>query len=127
MEAVFQNLHNGLNNAYIIFCFLLGIYAAWMGARNVALSGNFWGAMWTNTGLAAVVLVVTLILTVLGETPQRRVYYLYAIYFVISLPGLYAALQGDDNRRAAIWFAAVALFNAGAAYRAGTTLILPWQ
>lgn len=127
MEEALQNLHAGLNNAYVIFCVILGIYAAVLAGRNERLSGNFWGAMWTNTALAAVVFAVTLILTILGETPKRRVYYLYAIYFVISLPGLYAALQGDDNRRAALWFGVVALFNAGAAYRAGSVLVEPWQ
>jgi hypothetical protein len=127
MAQALQDFHSGLSNAYVIFCFLLGIYAVTLAGRNLPLSGNFWGAMWTNTALAALVLVVTLALTLLGEIPKRRVYYLYAIYFVISLPGLYAALQGEDNRRAALWFGAVALFNAGAAYRAGTVLVDSWQ
>lgn len=127
MEQALQDFHAGLNNAYTIFCLFLGIYAAWLAARNVPISGNFWGSMWVNTALAAAVLVVTLILTAMGSTPERGVYYLYALYFVISLPGLYAALGGEDNRRAALWFAAVALFNAGAAYRAGSVLVIPWS
>ena len=127
MRQELQDLHAGLNNAYIIFCMLLGIYAVILAARTLPLSGNFWGAMWVNTGLAAGVLVVVLLLWLSGLTPKRGVYYLYAIYFVISLPGLFATLDGADNRRAALWFGAVAFFNAGAAYRAGEVLILPWQ
>ncbi|NDJ85466.1 MAG: hypothetical protein GYB66_06240 [Chloroflexi bacterium] len=127
MEQVLQDLHAGLNNAYILFSFLLGIYAAVIAGRNIPISGNFWGAMWMNTGLAALVFVVLLVLAILGENPKRFVYYLYALYFVISLPGLYAALGGEDNRRSALWFSAVSLFNAGAAYRSVTVLIEPWE
>lgn len=133
MEVVFQ----GLNNAYILFSAMLGIYAVVLAARGVALSGNFWGAMWTNTGLAVAILVVALIMTAMGLRPYgifpgegrkiRWVYYLYAIYFVISLPGLFTLLAGNDNQRAGIWFGGVALFNAAAAYRAGYGLIDDWE
>ncbi len=127
MEAL-QDIHAGLNNAYVLFSFFLGIYATVIAGRNILISGNFWGAMWVITGLAAAILVVTIILTVLGDTPKRGLtYYLYAIYFVISLPGLYATLQGSDNRRAALWYGVVNFFNAAAAYRAGALLVTPWE
>lgn len=127
MIEALKSMHESLNNAYILFCFALGVYAAVLGGRNVPLSGNFWGAMWTNTILAAIVLVVALILLVQGVESERRVYYLYAVYFVISLPGVFSIMKGNDNRRAAIFFSVVAFFNSGAAYRAGTELVKPWQ
>ncbi|MCI0710106.1 MAG: hypothetical protein L0154_08080 [Chloroflexi bacterium] len=127
MEEALPDIHGGLNNAYIIFCFILGIYAAWLGANNRPLSGNFWGAMWTNTALAGAVFVVAMLMLVLGIEARRSVYYLYALYFLISLPGLFAILQGSDNRRAAFLFGVVALFNGAAAYRAGEYLTVPWQ
>jgi hypothetical protein len=135
METVFE----GLNNAYILFSFLLGLYAAVIAGRNVPISGDFWGAMWINTGLAATILLVALILTAQGLRPvgvdpdhtdqiiYRDVYYLYAIYFVISLPGVFAIMHGGDNRRAALFFAAVALFNSAAAYRAVHWLLTGWE
>lgn len=126
MEDLLQNLHTATNNAYILFCFALGVWAAYLGAQNMPLSGNFWGAMWTNSILAGIVSLIALILLVMGHEANRDVYYLYAIYFVISLPGVFAIMKGNDNRRAAVFFAAVAFFNAAAAYRAGTELIEPW-
>lgn len=118
MEDGLLILHDGLSNAYILFCTMLGVYAAILAGQGEPLSGNFWGAMWINTGLAAVIFVVALTLVALGESAARSVYYLYMIYFVISLPGLYAILQGNDNRIAALSYGIVAFFNAAAAYRA---------
>lgn len=126
METIFQVL----NNAYVIFCFFVGVYAVYLAAQNIPLSGNFWGVVGINTGLSAAVLAVAIILTLQGKTPygidtdgggevERTVYYLYAIYFVISLPGLFALLRGSDNRTAGIIFAFIAFFNSAAAYRAG--------
>ena len=127
MEDVLPDIHAGLNNAYIIFCFFLGIYATWLGASHRPLSGNFWGAMWTNTALAGGVFAIAILMLALGIEASRSVYYLYALYFLISLPGLFAILQGNDDRRAAFLFGVVALFNGAAAYRAGEYLTVPWQ
>jgi len=134
MEVIFQ----GLNTAYILFSFFLGIYAIWLAGQGEALSGNFWGAMWTNTGLAATIFIIALIMTLMGLRPYgsdpdttkrviRWVYYLYGIYFIISLPGLFTLLGGNDKPRAGFWFACVAIFNAAAAYRAGNFLITEWD
>lgn len=134
MESMFDIF----NNAYVLFCFLVGVYAAYLAAQNIPLSGNFWGVVSINTGLAAAVLVIAIILTLQGKTPhgpnpngdgdaERSVYYLYAIYFVISLPGLFAIMRGNDNRNAGIFFAVVAFFNSAAAYRAGLLLAETWK
>jgi hypothetical protein len=128
METALQNLHEGLNNAYIIFCFVLAVYAAWLGGTGKPLSGNFWGAMWTNTFLAAALLVVAIVLSILGVTPKRIVtYYLYAVYLVISLPGLFAAMRGSDTRRVAYFFGVLGAFNGFTAFRTEAELVLPWQ
>ncbi|KAB2906368.1 MAG: hypothetical protein KJ064_23915 [Anaerolineae bacterium] len=134
MESIFEIL----NNAYVLFCALVGIYAVYLGVQNIPLSGNFWGVVGMNTALAAAVLLAAVILTLQGKTPhgpdpdgtgemERSVYYLYAIYFVISLPGLFAIMRGNDNRTAAIFFAGVAFFNSAAAYRAGSLLAEVWK
>lgn len=127
MIDVLQTAHEGFNNAYILFSFILGVYAAYLGANGRPLSGNFWGAVWTNTGLAGMVLLVTIGLLVQGVEAQRVVYYLYQVYFIISLPGLFTILEGNDNRRAAFFFGVVAMFNSAAAYRAGSLLAIPWK
>lgn len=134
-----ETVHEGLFNAYTIFSVLLGVYALSIVIRNVPISGDFWGAMWTNTGLAAAILAVGLILTLQGRRPfgtdpeggeeliYRSVYYLYMIYFIISLPGVFAIIRGNDNSRAAIFFAGVALFNAAAAWDAGQRVVITWK
>lgn len=127
MTDALQTLHEGFNNAYILFSFLLGLYAAYLGASDKPLSGNFWGAMWINTGLAALILLVAGMLYLSGVQAYRVVYYLYGVYFIISLPGVFTIMGGNDNRRAAFVFAVVAVFNSAAAYRAGTLLAVPWQ
>lgn|GEM_PF-289813 len=135
MEVIWQSF----NTAYVLFSFMLGIYAAVLAGRNVPISGEFWGAMWTNTGLASAILIMAIILTIQGLEPIgidpdnpseriiRTVYYLYAVYFVISLPGVFAIMRGNDNQRTALLFGGVALFNAAAAYRAGNILISGWE
>lgn len=133
MESLFQIL----NNAYILFSAVLGFYAVWLAAQDRPLSGNFWGTMWMATVLAGLVFAVALVMTLQGLRPYgilpgegrriRWVYYLYGIYFVISLPGLFTILRGNDNRTAGAFFASVSLFNAAAAYRAGYFLIDAWE
>jgi hypothetical protein len=133
-------IHQGLNTAYIIFSFILGMYAATIAGRNVPISGEFWGTMWTNTGLAALILIVALILSATGKkpvgidpegsgesVPRVLVYYLYAVYFIISLPGAYAIMRGNDNRVAAIVFSFIGFFNAAAAYSAIARVVTGWE
>ncbi|NJL95080.1 MAG: hypothetical protein HC915_15870 [Anaerolineae bacterium] len=133
MEPLFL----ALNNAYILFSLILGAYAVMLAARGVPLSGNFWGALWTNTGLATAIFALALLMTLTGLRPYgippsearqiRWVYYLYGIYFIISLPGLFTLLRGNDTGRAGIWFGSVALFNAAANYRAAYGLVDAWE
>jgi len=135
MEA----LQGALNNAYILFCFILGVYAATFAGRNVPISGDFWGAMWLNSALAGAVLLVALVMTAQGLRPVglapdgsdrrivRTVYYLYAVYFVISLPGVFAIRRGNDDRVTALFLSLVAFFNSAAAYRAGNILVSEWE
>lgn len=135
MQTVFE----ALNNAYILFSFILGIWAAVLAGRNLPLSGEFWGSVVTNTLLAVVIFIVALILTLQGKRPRglnpdnpddtiiRGVYYLYAVYFIISLPGVYTLSGGNTNRRTALIYGGVALFNSAAAYRAIYWLLTGWE
>jgi len=114
----FSTLGSILNNAYVLFCFALGIWAGAEAVRNQPLGGQFWGAMWTCTGLAAAGLLVWLARTLSGED-LRAVYLLYELYFVIVFPGTFALLRGRDDRTAAAIFAFIAIFSALSALSAG--------
>jgi hypothetical protein len=138
--AQMEVVHQGLSTAYIIFSFILGLYAAILAGRNVPISGEFWGTMWTNTGLAVLILIAAVILTATGKEPigidpegseenipRVLVYYLYAAYFIISLPGAYAIMRGNDTRVAALVFSFIGFFNAAAAYSAIERVVTGWE
>ncbi len=118
-------IHEILNNAYILFCFALGVWSTFQAARGEPLGGQFWGALATNTILAALTLLVALLMAVMGIQARRGVYYLYALYFVIVLPATFALLRGRDDRTAALIYAIVAFFSGGAAFRV-PELTQPW-
>ncbi|HLY26195.1 MAG TPA: hypothetical protein VKQ72_07635 [Aggregatilineales bacterium] len=114
----FATLGTIFNNAYILFCFALGIWAGVEAVRNRALGGQFWGAMWTCTGLAGAGLLIWLARVLSGED-LRPVYLLYELYFVVVFPGTFALLRGRDDRTAAAIFAFIAIFSALSALSAG--------
>ncbi len=118
-------IHAILNNAYILFSFVLGFWSALQAARRQPLGGQFWGALVTNTILAAAILLLSLVMALVGIEARRWVYYLYAIYFVIVLPGTFSLLHGRDDRTAALVYGIVAFFSAGAAARV-PLLTEPW-
>jgi hypothetical protein len=108
-----NDIHNILFNMYIIYAFILGIWAAVMAGRNQSISGNFWGAVATNTILATVILLVGILMTLQGLRPERMLtYYLYMFWLVLMMPGLFSMLRGREDRSAAIAFSLLAFFNA---------------
>ena len=108
---IFATLSSIINNAYILFCFILGLWAGVQFVRNQGLGGQFWGAMWTCAALAVIGLLLWLIRSLRGED-LRPVYVLYELYFIIVLPGTFALLRGRDDRVAAGIFCFVAIFTA---------------
>jgi hypothetical protein len=108
-----NDLSNILFNAYILFTVILGVWALFMSARNQSISGNFWGAVATITILAAAILVVGVIMFLQGLRPERPlIYFLYMIFLVIIMPGLFTLLRGRDDRSAAMAFGLLCFFNA---------------
>ena len=106
-------LHTILFNMHIMYAVILGVYSAVLASRNEGLSGNFWGAMGVYTVLAGVTLLVGVLLALQGYTMERpTIYFLYMLFLVIIMPGLFSLLRGRDDRNAAIAFAILAFFNA---------------
>lgn len=120
-------IHQILNNAYVLFCFILGGWCILKLMRNETLDdGQFWGAIAANTILAAAILLLAVIMYLTGIRPSRALtYFLYAIYFVIVLPGTFSLLRGRDDRLAVIIFGIVTVFSGAAATRV-PLLVLPW-
>lgn len=123
-----NDLHNILFNAHILFSIVMGIWAALMAARNQSISGNFWGAVATITILAASVLLIGIIMTLMGWRPARLVtYYLYVVWLVVIVPGLFTLLRGRDDRSAAIAFSILCFFNATTSFSMLQRAVIgPW-
>ncbi len=86
-----------------------------MSARSEPISGNFWGAVATYTGLAGITLLIGIILTLQGLRPRDgrlTLYFLYMAFLVVIMPGLFSMLRGRDDRGASVAFAILAFFNA---------------
>ena len=121
-------IHTILFNMHILFSLILGIWGMLLALRNQSISGNYWGAVATSTILAAVVLLVGVIMTLQGLRPQRIVtYYLYMLWLVIIMPGLYSLLRGRDDRSAAVAFSILSFFNAATSISMfQRSIIGPW-
>ncbi|MBL8144852.1 MAG: hypothetical protein JNL34_00590 [Anaerolineae bacterium] len=108
-----NDLSSILFNAYILFTVILGVWSLLMSARNQSISGNFWGAVATISILAAIILGCGVIMFAQGLRPERPlIYFLYMVYLVIILPGLFTLMRGRDDRSAAMAFGLLCFFNA---------------
>jgi hypothetical membrane protein len=123
-----NDIHNILFNASILFTLVLGVWSAVTAARNEPISGNFWGAVASYAILAGLVLLVGIIMTLQGLRPQRIVIiYLYMVWLVIILPGLFTLLRGRDDRSAALAFSLLCFFNAATSFSMyQRNVIGPW-
>jgi hypothetical protein len=123
-----NDLHNILFNAHILYSVVLGIWAGATAARNESVSGNFWGAVATSALLALVVLLIGVVMTAQGLRPERlTIYYVYMLWLIIIMPGLFTLLRGRDDRQAAIAFSILAFFNAATSFSMAQRMIVgPW-
>lgn len=123
-----NDLHNILFNMHILYSAALGVWAAYMAAQDESISGSFWGAVTISAGLAGVVTLVGVIMTMQGLRPQRMIlYYLYMAFLIVIMPGLFTLLRGRDDRQAAIAFSILALFNATTSFSmAQRAVVGPW-
>ncbi|MCA9881347.1 MAG: hypothetical protein KC708_00170 [Anaerolineae bacterium] len=117
--AALVDIHGILFNMVILYSFLLGVYAIVLAVGNGSISGNFWGAIGVYVVLTAATFVVGIILILNGYTVASDgriiIYILYMLFLIVIMPGLFSFLRGEDNRRAAIYFALLAMFNAAVA------------
>jgi hypothetical protein len=114
-------IHDFLFTWQMLYSFGLGIYAIVLAARNQDLSGNFWGAVAIYPILNIIILVIGVFLWVSGYTvadAEHRVvvYFLYMIFLIVIMPGLYSLLRGRDDAKATWYFVILAIFNVSMSY-----------
>lgn len=123
-----DTIHSILFNMHILYSLILGIWGAVMAARKESISGNYWGAVATAAILAAIILLIGLVMSAQGlRVTRTTVYYLYMLWLVIIMPGLYSMLRGRDDRNAAIAFSLLSFFNSATSFSMFQRgLIGPW-
>jgi hypothetical protein len=115
-----SDLHNILFNMQTMYSFALGVYAAYTAAREQSLSGNFWGSVAVYVILNIVITLVGTFLLFSGYTiasdGRIGIYYLYMLFLIVIMPGLFSMQRGRDDRSAATTFAVLAIFNASVSF-----------
>ena len=87
-------IHTVLFNMQMLYSFAIGIYAAWLGAKQTPLSGNFWGTIAVYAILNTVILVVGLVLLLAGyhiQSGDRT--FIYILYMLL----LYLLFKSSNN------------------------------
>lgn len=124
------DIHNILFNMITLYSLALGVYGVVLAVREEPLSGNFWGAIGTFALLSGVTLVVGIIIALQGGTvasdERNVVYFLYMLFLVVIMPGLFSMLRGRDDRNAAFAFALLAFFNASVAFSMWQRGLVTW-
>ena len=108
------DLHQVLFNMHIMYSLALGLWAAYTAARQGEISGHYWGAVVTYALLAAATLALGAALLLSGLQPRSGrvvVYLLYMLWLAIIMPGLFSLMSGRDDKRAALAYALLAIFN----------------
>src|SRR5688500_6221435 len=107
-----DNMHGILFNAHIIYSLALAVWVAVTAARGGSISGNFWGAVATSAILAGSVLLIGVVMMAQGLSVERTtIYFLYMLWLIVIMPGLFTILRGRDDRDAAIAFSLLCMFN----------------
>ena len=114
------DFHNILFSMQTLYSLIIGFYAAWLGAREKPLSGNFFGTIAVYALLNFLILMIGMLLLTSGYTIEASgrivIYVLYMVFLIVILPGIFSIMSGRDDRSAAFIFGASAIFNAAVSY-----------
>lgn len=117
MEFVGE-LHRILSLSSVLFLGFLGVWGLIQAIRTKGINGSYMGALVIGEMLIAFQAILGLILVLGGERPGRIVHFIYGVFAVVALPGLFAYLKGDDSNQSQWYYAIATLFLAGVAIRA---------
>lgn len=124
------DFHNILFNMQTMYSFALGIYAAVIAAREQSLTGGFWGSVVIYVILNIAILAVGTFLLFSGYTiasdGRVGIYYLYMLFLIVIMPGLFSMQRGRDDRNAAMAFALLAIFNASVSFSMAGRGLASW-
>lgn len=112
------NIHTVLSNVTFLFFLFMGVWGLIRAITKRGVDGSYLGAMIIGEGLFILQAIIGLILVFSGARPGRGVHFLYGVFALVALPGLFAYLKGEDDNQAQWYYAVAILFLAGVAIRA---------
>jgi hypothetical protein len=119
MYPIALEIHSFISWMTWIFFLLLGLWGIYRGWQQQSVDGSYLGAMIIGQSLFIIQAVIGLILYVEGGRPIRgNFHFLYGVFALVFLPGLFAYLRGDDSHRAQWVYGLGCLFLFGIALRA---------
>jgi hypothetical protein len=119
MYSFSLELHNFLSNTVWLFFLLLGLWGVVRAIQKQGVDGAYLGAMIIGQALFYIQAILGLILYFEGGRPLRgNFHYLYGVFALVFLPGMFAYLRGDDSNRGQWIYALCCLFLFGIALRA---------
>lgn len=117
---ILAEAHDFLFRMQMLYSVILGIYGAYLYVQKEALSGNYFGSVAVYAILNVIVLILGIILNVSGYTILSEdrifIYYLYMLFLIVIMPGLFSMLRGRDDIQAAMYFFILAFFNAAVSW-----------
>jgi len=117
MEFVGE-LHRIISLSTVLFLGVLGAWGLIRAIRSKGVEGSYMGALVSGELLIAFQAILGLVLVLGGERPGRIVHFIYGVFALVALPGLFAYLKGDDSNQSQWYYAIATLFLAGVAIRA---------
>ncbi|MFZ0549106.1 MAG: hypothetical protein WAM60_26905 [Candidatus Promineifilaceae bacterium] len=114
-------LHRVLSNTTWLFFLLAGLWGMYRAIRNYGVDGSYLGALAVGEILFIIQAVLGVILLFFSASPGRSVHFLYGVFAIVALPGLFTYMRGDDSNNAQWAYAIMTLFLFGVALRAITT------
>jgi phosphatidylglycerophosphate synthase len=115
------NLHQVLSNTTWLFFLLVGLWGMYRAIRGYSVDGSYLGAMAVGEILFIVQGLLGVILLFGPTSPGRSVHFLYGVFAIVAMPGLFAYLRGDDSNNSQWAYAIMTLFLFGVALRSIST------
>ena len=116
-------IHGRLANTALYFCIAMAVWGLFRYFRKQGVDSNYWGAM----AIAEVLLIIQsslgayIYFSGIGNLAGKMIHILYGVVAILVIPGVFAYVKGDQQRRGMVVYGVAFLFLIGIVLRAMTT------